>query len=142
MVTLSVIEYKPAGAKYNIIVKANEWTTSKIINQLKFNNIHNIEDYNSYKNLNKNINLPDINELLEFQNFNFRDTYINEEECPYYYNKYDCIDIIKKNEDYFIINDIIDDNDKIKYLNSIDKKIPNISLWYFYGGKRYDYFID
>ena len=36
---------------------------------------------------------------------------------------------------------IIDDNYKIKYLNLIDKKIPNINLWYFYGGKRNDYFI-
>ena len=128
--------------KHNIIVKANEWTTQKIISQLKFNNIHNIEDYNIYRDLNKNINLPDINDLLKFQNFNFKDTYISQEECPYYYNKYDCIDVIKKNEDYFIINDVVDDNDKIKYLHSIDKKIPNINLWYFYGGKRSDYFID
>ena len=128
--------------KHSIIVKANQWTTAKIINQLKFNNIHNIEDYNIYKDLNKHINLPDINELLEMQNFNFKDTYLNEEECPYYYNKYECIDIIKKNEDYFIINDIIDDCDKINYLNSIDKKIPKMNLWYFYGGKRSDYFID
>lgn len=128
--------------KHNIIVEANQWTTTKIINQLKFNNIHNIDDYNIYRDLNKNINLPDINELLEFQNFNFRDTYINEDECPYYYNKNECIEIIRTNEDYFIINDIIDDNDKIRYLNSIDKKIPNISLWYFYGGKRNDYFIN
>jgi hypothetical protein len=76
------------------------------------------------------------------QNFNFRDTYISLDECPYYYNKNECIDIIKKNEDYFIINEIFDDNEKIKYLHSIDTKIPNISLWYFYGGKRSDYFID
>jgi hypothetical protein len=48
----------------------------------------------------------------------------------------------KNNEDYFIINDIFDDNDKIKYLNSIDKKIPPFNLWYFYGGKRNDYFIN
>jgi superfamily II DNA or RNA helicase len=128
--------------KHNIIIKANQWTVPKIINQLKFNNIHNIEDYNIYKNLNKNINLPDINELLEMQNFNFKDTYINEEECPYYYNKYECIDIIKTYNDYFIINEIYDDNDKIKYLNSFDKKIPNFNFWYFYGGKRNDYFID
>jgi hypothetical protein len=71
---------------------------------------------------------------------NIRNTYINKETCPYYYNKYDCIDIIRNNEDYFIINDIFDDNDKIRYLNSNDKKIPN--LWYFYGGKRNNYFTD
>ena len=128
--------------KHDIIVRENQWTATKIINQLKFNNIHNLEDYNIYKDLNKKLNLPNINELLEYQNFNFRDTYINEEECPYYYNKYECIEIIKTYNDYFVINDIYDDNDKIKYLNSIDKKIPDINLWHFYGGKRSDYFID
>jgi superfamily II DNA or RNA helicase len=124
--------------KHNIIVKANQWTTSKIINQLKLNNIHNIEDYNNYKEKNKNINLPDINELLELKNFNFKDTYINEDECPYYYNKYDCIDIIKtyKKE----LRKINRDNKKLEYLVSNDKKIPNMSLWYFYGGKRDDYY--
>lgn len=124
--------------KHNIIAKANQWTTIKIINQLKFNNIHNIEDYNIYRTLNKNINLPDITELLEMQNFNFRDTYINEEECPYYYNKNECIDIIKtyKKE----LRKINRDNKKLEYLVSNDKKIPNMSLWYFYGGKRDDYY--
>jgi len=124
--------------KHDIIVKENQWNVAKIINQLKFNNIHNIKDYNYYKDLNKNINLPDINELLEMQNFNFRDTYINEDECPYYYNKYDCINIIKtyKKE----LRKINRDNKKLEYLVSNDKKIPNMSLWYFYGGKRDDYY--
>ena len=124
--------------KHDIIVKENQWNVAKIINQLKFNNIHNIKDYNNYKDLNKNINLPDINELLEMQNFNFKDTYINEDECPYYYNKYECIDIIKtyKKE----LRKINRDNKKLEYLVSNDKKIPNMSLWYFYGGKRDDYY--
>jgi superfamily II DNA or RNA helicase len=124
--------------KHNIIIKANQWTVAKIINQLKYNNIHNIEDYNIYKNLNKNINLPDINELLEMQNFNFKDTYINADECPYYYYKYECIDVIKtyKKE----LRKINRDNKKLEYLINIDKKIPNMSLWYFYGGKRDDYY--
>jgi superfamily II DNA or RNA helicase len=124
--------------KHDIIVKVNQWTTTKIINQLKFNNIHNIKDYNIYKDFNKNINLPDINELLEMQNFNFKDTYLNEEECPYYYNKYECIDIIKtyKKE----LRKINRDNKKLEYLVNNDKKIPNMSLWYFYGGKRDDYY--
>ena len=124
--------------KHNIIVKANQWTVVKIINQLKFNNIHNLDDYNIYKDLNKNINLPNINELLEYQNFNFRDTYINEEECPYYYNKYECIEIIKtyKKE----LRKINRDNKKLEYLVSVNNKIPNMSLWYFYGGKRDEYY--
>jgi superfamily II DNA or RNA helicase len=124
--------------KHDIIVRENQWTTAKIINQLKFNNIHNLDDYNIYKDLNKKLNLPNINELLEYQNFNFRDTYINEEECPYYYNKYECIDIIKtyKKE----LRKINRDNKKLEYLVSNDKKIPNMSLWYFYGGKRDEYY--
>ena len=128
--------------KHNIIVKANEWTISKLIIQMKHNNIHNIEDYNKYKDLNKNINLPDINELLDNESFNFRDTYNNESECPYYYNKNKCIEVIKSYEDYFIINDIIDDNDKLKYLNENDPKIPKINLCLFYGGNRKDYYLD
>jgi len=123
--------------KYEIIAKANQWTTAKLIKQLKFNNIHNLEDYKNYRDINK-INLPDINELLEFQNFNFRDTYMNEDECPYYYNKYECIEVIKtyKKE----LRKINRDNKKLEYLINIDKKIPNMSLWYFYGGKRDDYY--
>ena len=88
--------------------------------------------------MNKKLNLPNINELLEYQNFNFRDTYINEEECPYYYNKYECIEIIKtyKKE----LRKINRDNKKLEYLVSINNKIPNMSLWYFYGGKRDEYY--
>ena len=37
--------------KHNIISKANDWTISKIITQLKRNNIHNIEDYTLYSEL-------------------------------------------------------------------------------------------
>ena len=124
--------------KHDIIVRENQWTSTKIINQLKFNNIHNLEDYNIYKDLNKKLNLPNINELLEYQNFNFRDTYINEEECPYYYNKYECIEIIKtyKKE----LRKINRDNKKLEYLVSVNNKIPNMSLWYFYGGKRDEYY--
>jgi len=128
--------------KHNIIVRANEWTILKIITQLKYNNIHNMEDYISYSNKNKHINLPDINELIQENNFNFRDTYNNESECPYYYNKKECIEVIKSYEDYFIINNIIDDIDKLRYLNEINKKIPKMNLCIFYGGNRTEYYLD
>jgi hypothetical protein len=39
--------------KHNIISKANDWTISKIITQLRRNNIHNIEDYTLYSEQNK-----------------------------------------------------------------------------------------
>ena len=126
--------------KLMIMAKANEWTIPKIIRQLKFNNIHNINDYIDYRNKNRNLNLHDINELIENPNFNFRDTYNSYNECPYYYDKYDCIKIINQNEDYFIINDIIDDLDKLNYLISIDDKIPKMNLWLFYGGNKNDFF--
>jgi hypothetical protein len=126
--------------KHNIIAKANDWTISKVIIQLRRNNIHTIEDYNLYSKENKNINLPDINELLENDSFNFRDTYNNESECSYYYNKNECIEVIKKYDDYFIINYIIDDSEKLKYLIENDEKIPKMNLWIFYGGKRTDYY--
>lgn len=126
--------------KLKIIMDANKWTIPKIITQLKSNNIHNIEDYNDYRNKKSNLNLPDINELFNNSDFNFRDTYYNENECPYYYEKNDCIKIIKKNENYFIINDIIDNDEKLNYLNSIDEKIPKMNLWLFYGGNKNDYF--
>ena len=117
--------------KHNIIVNANEWTTSKIIKQLKYNNIHTINDYISYSTINKNINLPDINELLKNKDFNFRDTYNNECECPYYYNKKECIEVIKSyRKELRLINR---DNKKLEFLISVDPKIPNMPLWYFYG---------
>ena len=116
--------------KHNIIAKTNDWTISKIITQLKRNNIHNIEDYNLYSKQNKNMNFPDINELLENDSFNFRDTYNNESECPYYYNKNECIEVIKK----------YDDTEKLKYLIENDEKIPKMNLWIFYGGKMSDYY--
>jgi superfamily II DNA or RNA helicase len=124
--------------KHNIIVNANEWTTSKIIKQLKYNNIHTINDYISYSTINKNINLPDINELLKNKDFNFRDTYNNECECPYYYNKKECIEVIKSyRKELRLINR---DNKKLEFLISVDPKIPNMPLWYFYGNIRDDYF--
>jgi superfamily II DNA or RNA helicase len=123
--------------KHDIIIKANEWTLSKIINQLKYNNIHNINDYITYRNKNTNINLPDINELLGNKDFNFRDTY-NEDKCPYYYNKNECIEVIRSYRKE--LRKINRDNKKLEFLNMNDKKIPNMPLWYFYGDNRDVYF--
>jgi superfamily II DNA or RNA helicase len=123
--------------KHDIIIKANEWTLSKIINQLKYNNIHNINDYITYRNKNTNINLPDINDLLGNKDFNFRDTY-NEDKCPYYYNKNECIEVIRSYRKE--LRKINRDNKKLEFLNMNDKKIPNMPLWYFYGDNRDVYF--
>ena len=128
--------------KIDIINNKYDWNTNKIINQLKLNNIHNLDDYLTYKNNKKELNLPDINSLLSFPKFRFIDTY-NEGECPYY-NKEDCIRTIKLYEDEFIINDIYDDEEKLNYLieNKQLSKIPKMPFWYFYGGKRNEFFAD
>jgi hypothetical protein len=34
-----------------------------------------------------------------------------------------------------------DDEEKIKYINNIDNKIPNTNLWRFYGGAITDFAI-
>ena len=105
---------------------------------MKNNNIHNIKDYEDYRNENFNLNLPDIKTLLNTKDFNFKDSYRNKNECPYYYNKNDCLEVIKiyKKE----LRKITIDNKKLKYLNEKDNKIPNMSLWHFYGGCKEEYY--
>lgn len=124
--------------KCNIISKLNDWTLNKIIRQMKNNNIHNIKDYEYYRNKNLNLNLPDIITLLNTKDFIFKDTYRNENECPYYYNKNDCLEVIKNHKKE--LRKFNNDNKKLKYLNDNDNKIPNISLWYFYGGCKEEYY--
>jgi len=124
--------------KFNIISKLNDWTINKIIHQLKRNNIHNKEDYEEYQKNNKNLNLPDIKILLNDKDFNFRDTYRNENECPFYYYKNDCLEIIKKYKNE--LRKINIDNKKLKLLNEKDIRIPKMPLYHFYGGSKEDYF--
>ena len=69
--------------------------------------------------------------------FKWYSTY-NEEKCPFY-NKKDCIKAIKKISDVYIYED---DDEKMKYLNSVNNKIPNTNLMRFYGGKRKEYLTD
>lgn len=128
--------------KYEIINKKNEWNTNKIINQLKLNNIHNPIDYEYYKKNNMELNLPDLNLLLEFPEFKFIDTYFKN-KCPFY-NKEECIEVIEYYQEEFIINDLYDDEEKITYLIETKEitKLPKMPFWYFYGGKRNEYFID
>jgi superfamily II DNA or RNA helicase len=115
-----------------------EWTTKKITKHLRKYNIHNSKDYIEYINNNPDLSLPLIENLFtDFKDFIWINTY-NEGECPYY-NKKDCIKVIKKLDNIYTFDD---DNEKIKYLNNYDNNIPNTNLWRFYGGIRRDYFID
>jgi len=124
---------------YNIYTNNYNWNIQKITKQLLNNNIHNYKDYLQYKNNNLYLNLPD--ELFRtFPKFDFYYTYkLN--ECPYY-NKEECIKTIEKYQRELIYeDDIIDNTDKIIFLNKKDNKIPNECLWYFYGGNTKDYLI-
>jgi len=110
-----------------------KWNMKRITNQLANNNIYNYKDYLKYIKENPYLNLP--KELFRyFPQYNFYYTY-KYNICPYY-NKDEIKIIIKK---YDLID--FDDEDEImKYLNKKDNRIPNMCLWYFYGGIKQDYF--
>jgi superfamily II DNA or RNA helicase len=123
---------------YNIYTNNYNWTIQQITRHLLNNDIHNYKDYLKYKNDNQYLNLPE--ELFRtFPKFDFYNTYkLN--SCPYY-NKEECIKAIEKYSKDLIDTDIDDDDDKIKYINKKDNKIPNECLWYFYGGNSKDFLI-
>jgi superfamily II DNA or RNA helicase len=127
--------------KWDIEPTAEKWTIKRIITHLMNNKIHNYNDYLVYISLeeNKELNLP-LDLFKTYSNFNFNDTY---KSSPYY-NRDECIEAIKKYKNDFIDNDDIDKNDNndiIKFLNGIDKKIPNFILWYYYGGLIKDFIL-
>jgi len=117
---------------------ASVWNTRRIINHLSIYNIHNSQDYEQYSNTNIHLGLPVLSSLFTgFKDFAWYYTY-KDGGCPYY-NRYDCIKVIKNIDAYeYCVMDY--DNDKIEYLNKYDNRIPNTNLWRFYGGIRGDYF--
>jgi len=119
---------------------ASLWNTRRIINRLSMNNIHNSQDYEQYSNTNIHLGLPEAPALFTnstFKGFAWYNTY-KEGECPYY-NRIDCIKVIKNIDAYeYCVMD--DDNDKIEYLHKYDNRIPNTNLWRFYGGNSGEYF--
>ena len=124
---------------YNIYTNNYNWTIVQITRHLLNNDIHNYKDYLKYRNDNQYLNLPE--ELFRtFPKFDFYNTYkLN--SCPYY-NKEECIKAIEKySRELIYEDDIIDNTDKIIFLNNKDNKIPNECLWYFYGGISKDYLI-
>lgn len=128
------------GILLNLLKISNKkiWNCKKITEHLCKNNIHNQKDYNDYYKNNPELAIPEYI-FIEYPDFIWYDTY-KKDECPYY-NKLECIEIIKNL--YRILSNYERDNEKLKYLNEYDVKIPtNDSLWHFYGGLRRDYFID
>jgi superfamily II DNA or RNA helicase len=111
------------------------WNCKSLTEHLCKNNIHNQKDYNEYYKNNPELAIPE-NIFIEYPDFIWYDTY-KKDECPYY-SKIDCIDIIKQldNDDLYMY----DDEEKLKYFNNIDNKIPTECLWGFYGGNRCNYF--
>ena len=103
------------------------------------NKIHNYNSYLEYIEKNKELNLP-LDLFKTYSNFNFNDTY----KLSPYYNRDECIEAIKNYKNDFIDNDEIDkenNNDIIQYLHNKDTKIPNLILWYYYGGSINDFII-
>ena len=121
---------------------SDKWNTNKITKHLNKYNIHSKIDYDKYRCDNEHLDLPSIDSLFkDLKDFSWYNTY-SKESCPYY-NRQECINVIKEINDknYHILCDMYDDEEKIKYINNIDNKIPNTNLWRFYGGAITDFAI-
>jgi len=120
----------------------DKWNTNKITKHLNKYNIHSTIDYDKYRCDNEHLDLPSIDRLFkDLKDFTWYNTY-SKESCPYY-SRQECINVIKQINDnnYHILCDMYDDEEKIKYINNIDNKIPNTNLWRFYGGAITDFAI-
>ena len=127
--------------KWDIEPTSEKWTQKRIISHLMNNKIHNYNSYLEYISLddNKELNLP-LDLFKTYPNFNFNDTY---KSSPYY-SRDECIEAIKNYKNDFIDDDEIDkenNNDIIEYLHNKDAKIPNLILWYYYGGPIKDFIL-
>jgi superfamily II DNA or RNA helicase len=127
--------------KWDIEPTSEKWTIKRIISHLMNNKINNYDSYLKYISLdeNKELNLP-FNLFKTYPNFNFNNTY----KLSPYYNRDECIEAIKKYKNDFIDDDEIDkenNNDIIEFLHNKDAKIPNYSLWYYYGGSIKDFIL-
>ena len=127
--------------KWDIEPMSEKWTIKRIISHLMNNKIHNYNSYLEYISLdeNKELNLP-LDLFKTYPNFNFNDTY----KLSPYYSRDECIEAIKNYKNDFIDDDEIDkenNNDIIEFLHNKDAKIPNCSLWYYYGGLIKDFLL-
>jgi superfamily II DNA or RNA helicase len=118
-----------------------QWRSLKeLVAYLKQKSIHSLMDYNAFNKEHLELGLPEYPHT-DFPNLKWIDTYI----VNPYYSKDECIQKIKAIHDSFALSgdttldDFDDEQEKLRYLHEVDKKIPNISLWKFYGGDRQDY---
>ena len=103
------------------------------------NNIHNLNDYEIYKNNNSYLDLPD-KLFVKFNEFDFTNTY-RIGENPYL-NRKDCIELIDKYKDEILYEDDITNNtERLMFLIEKNKKIPNECLWFYYGGNKLDFIV-
>jgi superfamily II DNA or RNA helicase len=127
--------------KWDIEPTSEKWTIKRIISHLMNNKINNYNSYLEYILLdeNKELNLP-LDLFKTYPNLNFNDTY----KLSPYYSRDECIEAIKNYKNDFIDDDEIDkenNNDIIEFLHNKDAKIPNYSLWYYYGGSIKDFIL-
>jgi superfamily II DNA or RNA helicase len=127
--------------KWDIEPTSEKWTIKRIISHLMNNKINNYNSYLEYISLdeNKELNLP-LDLFKTYPNFNFNDTY----KLSPYYSRDECIEAIKNYKNDFIKNKTINkkNNNKIlEFLHNKDAKIPNCTLWYYYGGLIKDFIL-
>lgn len=125
--------------KWDIEPTTEKWTIKRIISHLMNNKIHNYNLYLEYIHENKELNLP-LDLFKIYPNFNFNDTY----KLSPYYSRDECIEAIKNYKNDFIKNKTINkknNNKIIEFLHNKDTKIPNLILWYYYGGSIKDFIL-
>ena len=124
---------------YNI--QNSNITKDSIKRQLRYNDIHNYNEYLRYIKENRKLNYPE--KIFEkFPSFDFNETY-NKNTSPYY-SREECIKMIKIYEDDLIFEEenVKENNaDILEFLINKDKKIPNECLWFYYGGNKKDFII-
>lgn len=109
---------------------------------LRFHDIHSNDNYYKFKQQ-MSIERPELElpELVfnKFPEFKWEDTY---HQSPFY-TKEECLRRVKELSKTHAnkIKRIVNDVQKLRYLNEIDVQIPVQSLWRFYGGNKKDYML-
>lgn len=107
------------------------WKERKFVEYLHTNKVHTWHDYKILREVAPEQNLPEF-PFSAFPDFCWEETY--QSESPYY-TKTECIKKIREIQEcdeWEALDD--DDDEKQEFLHSCDAKIPNQTLFRFYGG--------
>lgn len=111
------------------------WDLDDLISHLQTKKIMNKLQYHSYVFLNKTLELPE-QPCYAYDDFSWSKVVNNST----YYTKDECITKLRSFEEIHSNIYDLEDHDEInEYLHKLDNKIPNKTLWKWYGGERGNY---